>query len=100
MLTISRPEELECRARTRPLRALVSLDQASLVPSVPGLRIADPSVLDSLSVSMVRFILNHNQVVFHHTVPISLHIPHRSKNRIIKTPSTYWTKQPTENRWL
>jgi hypothetical protein len=54
----------KCRRRTRPLRALVSLDQASLsYHPCPVLRVArSHQLLNQLfGVSVVRFILNHNQ---------------------------------------
>src|SRR5882724_13026127 len=83
----------KCRRSTRPLSALVSLDQASLsYHSCSVLRVArSHQFLNQLfGVSVVRFILNHNQRRFHHTVSASM--PSYSscapKNRIIKMLST------------
>src|SRR6266404_6764195 len=87
----------KCRRRTRPLCALVSLYQPSLsYHPCSVLRVArSHQLLNQLfGVSVVRFILNHNQRRFHHTVSASM--PSYSscdpKNRIIKMLSTYRTK--------
>src|SRR5258708_9690313 len=87
----------KCRRRTRPLCALVSLDQASLsYHSCSVLRVArSHQPLNQLfGISVVRFILNHNQRRFHHTVSASMpsYSPYDTKHRIIKILSTYSSK--------
>src|SRR6202171_4008524 len=65
----------KCRRRTRPLCALVSLDQASLsYHPCSVLRVArSHQLLNQLfSVSVIRFILSHYQRRFHHTVSASM----------------------------
>src|SRR5271165_5836350 len=86
----------KCRRCTWPLRALVSLDQAGLgyhPCTVLGFARLHQLLDKLLGFSVVRFILNHNQSRFHHTVSASM--PSYSscdpKNRIIRTPSTYCT---------